>query len=152
MAAGDVDGVVDEHVLVGGQPGAGRDAGGRRVHEQVAADQCGGPHLGVKRVAEHRGPTIGDRGVAAGTDLPAVVPKHVVLDRQPGGAVVVDPLAVDGRAPRAEKRVLADDVGGGGEGIKGFQIPTAFSIRYVLAGRYFKNDKWKFWKKWGKKK
>jgi hypothetical protein len=43
-------------------------------------------------------------------------------------------------------------VGGGGEGIKGFQIPTAFSVRYVLAGRYFKDDKWKFWKNWGKKK
>jgi hypothetical protein len=41
---------------------------------------------------------------------------------------------------------------GGGEGIKGFQMQSALSVRYVLAGRYFKNDDWKFWKKWGKKK
>ncbi len=40
----------------------------------------------------------------------------------------------------------------GGEGISAFQMQTAFSLRYVLAGRYYKNDKWKFWKNWFKKK
>ena len=34
----------------------------------------------------------------------------------------------------------------------GFQMQSALSVRYVLAGRYFKNDKWKFWKNWGKKR
>ena len=43
-------------------------------------------------------------------------------------------------------------VAGGGDTVKNFEIQSAFSIRYVLAGRYFKNDKWKFWKNWGKKK
>ncbi len=41
---------------------------------------------------------------------------------------------------------------GGGDGIKGFQMQSAFSIRYVLAGRFYKNDAWMFWKKWFKKK
>jgi hypothetical protein len=40
---------------------------------------------------------------------------------------------------------------GGGEGIKGFQMQSAFTVRYVLAGRFYKNDKWMFWKKWFKK-
>jgi hypothetical protein len=40
----------------------------------------------------------------------------------------------------------------GGEGLSGFEIQSAFSLRYVLAGRYYKNDKWKFWKNWFKKK
>ncbi|NJN33437.1 MAG: hypothetical protein HC817_03440 [Saprospiraceae bacterium] len=30
---------------------------------------------------------------------------------------------------------------------KSFDWRTGFSIRYILAGRYFKNDDWKFWKK-----
>ncbi len=34
----------------------------------------------------------------------------------------------------------------------GFQMQSALSVRYVLAGRYFKDESWKFWKKWGKKK
>ncbi len=29
----------------------------------------------------------------------------------------------------------------------GFEWRTGFSVRYILAGRYFKNDDWKFWKK-----
>jgi hypothetical protein len=33
----------------------------------------------------------------------------------------------------------------------GFQMQSALSVRYVLAGRYFKDESWKFWKKWGKK-
>ena len=33
-----------------------------------------------------------------------------------------------------------------------FQMQSALSIRYVLAGRYFKDESWKFWKKWGKKR
>jgi hypothetical protein len=41
---------------------------------------------------------------------------------------------------------------GGGDGIKGFQMQSAFTIRYVLAGRFYKNDAWMFWKKWFKKK
>jgi hypothetical protein len=40
----------------------------------------------------------------------------------------------------------------GGEGLSGFEMQSAFSLRYVLAGRYYKNDKWKFWKNWFKKK
>jgi hypothetical protein len=40
---------------------------------------------------------------------------------------------------------------GGGDGIKGFQMQSAFTLRYVLAGRFYKNDKWMFWKKWFKK-
>jgi hypothetical protein len=34
---------------------------------------------------------------------------------------------------------------------KGFEWQTGVSVRYVMAGRYFKNDNWKFWKKWKKK-
>ena len=34
----------------------------------------------------------------------------------------------------------------------GFQMQSALSVRYVLAGRYFKDESWKFWKKWGKKR
>ncbi len=34
---------------------------------------------------------------------------------------------------------------------KGFTMGQGISIRYELAGRYFKNDGWKFWKKWKKK-
>jgi hypothetical protein len=41
---------------------------------------------------------------------------------------------------------------GGGDGISWFQMQSAFSIRYVLAGRFYKNEEWKFWKKWFKKK
>lgn len=41
---------------------------------------------------------------------------------------------------------------GGGDGIKGFQMQSAFTLRYVLAGRFYKNDKWMFWKKWFPKK
>jgi hypothetical protein len=33
---------------------------------------------------------------------------------------------------------------------KGFTMGQGISIRYELAGRYFKNDDWKFWKKWKK--
>ncbi len=33
-----------------------------------------------------------------------------------------------------------------------FQMQSALSVRYVLAGRYFKDDSWKFWKKWFKKR
>jgi hypothetical protein len=43
-------------------------------------------------------------------------------------------------------------IAGGGDGIKGFEIQSAFTIRYVLAGRFYKNDGWMFWKKWFKKK
>ena len=43
-------------------------------------------------------------------------------------------------------------IAGGGDGIKGFDIQSAFSVRYVLAGRYFKDERWKFWKGWFKKK
>jgi hypothetical protein len=39
----------------------------------------------------------------------------------------------------------------GGNGGKGFEWHTGVSVRYVLAGRYFKDDGWKFWKKWKKK-
>lgn len=39
----------------------------------------------------------------------------------------------------------------GGNGGKGFEWHTGISVRYVLAGRYFKDDGWKFWKKWKKK-
>jgi hypothetical protein len=35
---------------------------------------------------------------------------------------------------------------------KGFEWRTGISARVVLAGRYFKNDNWKFWKKWKKNK
>jgi hypothetical protein len=35
---------------------------------------------------------------------------------------------------------------------KAFSWHTGVSVRYVLAGRYFKNEDWKFWKKWKKKK
>ena len=41
---------------------------------------------------------------------------------------------------------------GGGDGVKNFDIQSAFSVRYVLAGRYFKDERWKFWKGWFKKK
>ena len=30
-------------------------------------------------------------------------------------------------------------------------LHTGVSVRYVFAGRYFKDDGWKFWKKWQKK-
>ena len=43
-------------------------------------------------------------------------------------------------------------ISGGGDGVKGFDIQSAFSVRYVLAGRYFKDESWKFWKGWFKKK
>ena len=43
-------------------------------------------------------------------------------------------------------------ISGGGEGVKGFEMQSAFSVRYVLAGRYFKDERWKFWKGWFKKK
>ena len=39
----------------------------------------------------------------------------------------------------------------GGTGGKGLEWNTGVSVRYVLAKRYFKNDNWKFWKKWKKK-
>jgi hypothetical protein len=42
----------------------------------------------------------------------------------------------------------------GGKGvpdIKGFDMQSAFTVRYVLAGRFYKNDGWMFWKKWKKK-
>ncbi len=42
-------------------------------------------------------------------------------------------------------------LGGGDENTSGFSWQSAISIRYVFAGRYFKNDDWKFWKKWKKK-
>jgi hypothetical protein len=35
---------------------------------------------------------------------------------------------------------------------KGLEWHTGISIRYELAGKYFKNEDWKFWKKWKKKK
>jgi hypothetical protein len=35
---------------------------------------------------------------------------------------------------------------------KALEWHTGISIRYELAGRYFKNEDWKFWKKWKKKK
>ena len=35
---------------------------------------------------------------------------------------------------------------------KGLEWHTGISIRYELHGKYFKNDGWKFWKKWKKKK
>jgi hypothetical protein len=34
---------------------------------------------------------------------------------------------------------------------KSFEWRTGISARVVLAGRYFKNEGWKFWKKWKKK-
>jgi hypothetical protein len=33
-----------------------------------------------------------------------------------------------------------------------FQMQSALSVRYVLADRYFKDESWKFWKNWGKKR
>jgi hypothetical protein len=42
--------------------------------------------------------------------------------------------------------------GGGASDIKVFDMQSAFSVRYVLAGRFYKNDEWMFWKKWFKKK
>ena len=36
-------------------------------------------------------------------------------------------------------------IGGDGDA---FEWHTGISIRYKLAGRYFKDDGWKFWKKW----
>ena len=38
-------------------------------------------------------------------------------------------------------------IGGGDSSNKGFSWHSGISIRYVFAGRYFKNDNWKFWKK-----
>lgn len=35
---------------------------------------------------------------------------------------------------------------------KALEWHTGISIRYELAGKYFKNEDWKFWKKWKKKK
>jgi hypothetical protein len=35
-----------------------------------------------------------------------------------------------------------------GTGGDAFEWHTGISIRYKLAGRYFKDDSWKFWKKW----
>jgi hypothetical protein len=43
-------------------------------------------------------------------------------------------------------------ISGGDENSGGFSWQSAISVRYVFAGRYFKNDDWKFWKKWQKKK
>ena len=43
-------------------------------------------------------------------------------------------------------------IAGGGDGIAWFQMQSAFSVRYVLAGRFYKNEEWKFWKNWFKKK
>ena len=40
---------------------------------------------------------------------------------------------------------------GGEENSSGFSWQSAISIRYVFAKRYFKNEDWKFWKKWQKK-
>lgn len=40
----------------------------------------------------------------------------------------------------------------GGTGGKSFEWHTGVSVRYVIAGRYFKGDGLKFWKKWKKKK
>jgi hypothetical protein len=37
---------------------------------------------------------------------------------------------------------------GGDSTTNGFQLQSGISIRYVFAERYFKNDDWKFWKKW----
>ena len=42
-------------------------------------------------------------------------------------------------------------LGGGDDSTSGFSWQSAISIRYVFAKRYFKNDDWKFWKKWKKK-
>ena len=39
-----------------------------------------------------------------------------------------------------------------GDAPKALEWHTGISIRYELAGRYFKNDNWKFWQKWKKKK
>jgi hypothetical protein len=41
--------------------------------------------------------------------------------------------------------------GSGVPDIKGFDMQSAFTVRYVLAGRFYKNDEWMFWKKWFKK-
>ena len=44
---------------------------------------------------------------------------------------------------------------GGGENasdIKRLQWQTGISVRYIIASRYFKNDDWKFWENWFKKK
>jgi hypothetical protein len=38
-----------------------------------------------------------------------------------------------------------------GTGGDAFEWHTGISIRYKLAGRYFKDDSWKFWKNWFKK-
>lgn len=35
---------------------------------------------------------------------------------------------------------------------KAIQAPIGISARYVFASRYFKDESWKFWKKWQKKK
>jgi hypothetical protein len=35
---------------------------------------------------------------------------------------------------------------------KGWEWHTGISVRYELHGRYFKNEDWKFWQKWKKKK
>jgi hypothetical protein len=35
-----------------------------------------------------------------------------------------------------------------GDGGDAFEWHTGISIRYKLAGRYFKDDSWKFWKNW----
>jgi hypothetical protein len=42
--------------------------------------------------------------------------------------------------------------GGTGSGISTFDMQSAFTIRYVLASRFYKNDAWMFWKNWFKKK
>jgi hypothetical protein len=41
---------------------------------------------------------------------------------------------------------------GGDSKASGFQFKTGISIRYVMAGRYFKDESWKFWQKWTKPK
>ena len=41
---------------------------------------------------------------------------------------------------------------GGDDDAKTFDWQTGFSIRYVLASRFFRNDDWKFWQGWFKKK
>ena len=33
-----------------------------------------------------------------------------------------------------------------------FVSQSSLSLRYVFVGRYFKDDKWKFWNKWSKKR
>jgi hypothetical protein len=41
---------------------------------------------------------------------------------------------------------------GGDSNASTFQWKTGISLRYVFAGRYFKDESWKFWQKWSKPK